>query len=158
MPGYGTQFDGPVQVGTRPQSSPTTPGINDYGNVLIEQDITLVAATGTAAVTESLYLPIGAKLVDVVVDNMVGWNSGTADVFSLGTSAGGTSFVSGVSLASTGRTRPTFTAAQLINMGSIAAPGELFGTVTQSGTAATTGSTVAHIIYEPTIQPFTGNT
>lgn len=158
MPGYGTQFDGPVQVGTRPQSSPTTPQINDYGNVVVEQDMTLVVATGTTEVSGTIYVPIGAKLLDVIVDNEVAWNSGTSDVFSLGTAAADTSYASGVSTASTGRVRPTFTATQLINMGSIVSPGELVGTVTQSGTAATTGSTVAHVIYAPTVQPYVGNT
>lgn len=158
MPGNGTNFEAPLLVGTRPQSSPTTPWINDYGSVLIEQDMTLAVATGTAAISGTIYVPIDSKLVDVIVDTQVAFNSGTSDVFSLGTVAAGTSYASGVSVAAAARVRPTFTAAQLINMGNVVAPGELVGTITQSGTAATTGSVVARVLYSPTAQPFTGNT
>jgi hypothetical protein len=159
MPGPGTSFEAPLLVGTRPQSSPTTPWINDFGSVVIEQDITLAVATGTGAVSGTIYVPTGSELLDVMVDTMVVFNSGTTDVLSLGTAAADTSYASGVNVHTpTGRQRPTFTAAQLINMGNVAAPGELVATITQGGTAATTGSVVARVLYTSTTQPFTGNT
>jgi hypothetical protein len=158
MPGPGTSFEAPLLVGTRPQSSPTTPWINDFGSVVIEQDTTLAVATGTTAVSGTLYVPTGSKILDVIVDTEVAFNSGATDVLSLGTAAADTSFASGVNVAAAGRLRPTFTAAQLINMGNVVAPGELVATITQGGTAATTGSVIARVLYSPTLQPFTGNT
>lgn len=154
----GTNFEAPLFVGTRPQSSPTTPWINDSGSVVIEQDITLVVATGTSAVSGTIYVPNGSELLDVMVDTMVAFNSGTTDVLSLGTAAADTSYASGVTVHATGRVRPTFTAAQLINMGNVAAPGELVATITQGGTAATTGSVVARVLYTSNAQTLTGNT
>lgn len=158
MPGNGTNIEAPLLVGTRPQSSPTTPWINDFGSAVVVQQMTLAVATGTAAVSGTLYVPIGCKLLDVLVDTQVAWNSGTSDVLSLGTAAADTSYASGVSVAATGRVRPTFSAAQLINMGNVVAPASLVATITQVGAAASTGSTVATVLYQPTVQPYTGNT
>jgi hypothetical protein len=158
MPGNGTNFEAPLLVGTRPQSSPTTPWINDYGSVVIEQDITLGVATGTAAVSGTIYVPVGSELLDVIVDTQVAFNSGTSDLLSLGTAVADTSYASGVTVRATGRVRPTFSAAQLINMGTVVAPGALVATIAQVGAAATTGSVVARVLYTSNAQTLTGNT
>jgi hypothetical protein len=159
MPGYGTNFTAPLLVGTRPQSSPTTPAINDYGSTVVAQQVTLVVATGTAAVTGTCYIPIGAAILDILVDTDTVWNSGTSDTLSVGTAAAGTQYASGVDVKTSAvRIRPTFTAAQLAAMQNVAAPAELFVTITQVGAAASTGKTVVSVLYMPTVQAFTGNT
>lgn len=159
MPGYGTRIEAPLKISTRPQSSPTTPSVDDTGMAICAQQIALAVATGTGAVTGSCYIPIGAQILDILVDTTTVWNSGTSDTLSVGTAAAGTQFASGVDVkTSAGRVRPTFTATQLTNMEGVAAPAELFATVTQVGTAATTGATLVTIIYMPTEQIYTGNT
>ena len=159
MPGNGTNFEAPLLVGTRPQSSPTTPQINDYGSAVLSQQVQLAVATGTGAVTGTCYLPIGSAILDILVDTTTVWNSGTSDTLSVGSAAAGTQYASGVDVkTSTGRVRPTFTAAQLAALQNIAAPAELFMTVTQVGTAATTGATTVTVIYAPTVQLYVGNT
>ena len=159
MPGYGTNIDGPLLIGTRPQSSATTPGVNDYGGAVCAQQIDLNVATGTGAVTASCYVPIGCAIIDIISDTLVVWNSGTSDTLSVGTAAGGTQYASGVDTkTAAGRTRPTFTAAQLTVGGTVAAPGQIFATITQVGAAATTGMTTVTILYLPVVQPFIGNT
>lgn len=159
MPGYGSNMEAPLLVGTRPQSTPTTPAVNDWGGVVCAQQIALAVATGTGAVTGTCYIPIGAQILDILVDTTTVWNSGTSDTLSVGTAAAGTQFASGVDVkTSAGRVRPTFTATQLTNMEGVAAPAEIFATVTQVGTAATTGATLVTILYLPTQQLYTGNT
>ncbi len=159
MPGYGSNIEAPLNIGTRPQSSPTTPSVNDWGQAVCAQQITLAVATGTAAVTGSCYIPIGAQMIDILVDTTTVWNSGTSDTLSVGTAAAGTQFASGVDVkTSTGRVRPTFTATQLGNMEGVASPAQVFATVTQVGTAATTGATLVTILYVPTLQVYIGNT
>jgi hypothetical protein len=159
MPGPGTNFEAPLLVGTRPQSSPTTPQINDYGSAVLEQDVTLAVGSGTVAVSGTVYIPIGSKLLDILVDTGTVWNSATSDTLSVGTAAADTTYASGVDVkTSSGRVRPTFTAAQLIAMGNVVAPAELVATITQVGAAATTGLTVARFLYAPTVQTGVGNT
>ena len=154
MPGPGSNF-GPITISTRPQSSPTTPNINDGGMAVCEQNVTL-AQNGTTAVSGTLYLPIGSVILDIIEDTTVAWNSGTA-VATVGTAAADTSFAPSTSVAAAGRVRPTFTAAELINMGSIASPAAVVATVTPTG-ATTAGSTNIKVLYAPTVQQFTGNT
>lgn len=159
MPGNGTNFEAPLLVGTRPQSSPTTPQINDYGSTVLAQQVQLAVATGTGAVTGTCFLPIGSAIVDILVDTTTVWNSGTSDTLSVGSAAAGTQYASGVDVkTAASRIRPTFTAAQLTNGQNVAAPAELFITVTQVGGAATTGLTTVTVLYMPTSQPFVGNT
>jgi hypothetical protein len=159
MPGPGTSFEAPLLVGTRPQSSPTTPGINDAGSAVLAQQIQLNVATGTTAVTGTAYIPIGANILDIIVDTTTAWNSATSDTLSVGTAAAGTQYASTVDVKTSAvRIRPTFTAAQLAALQTVDSPGQIFATVTQVGAAATTGATTVTILYQPTLQPFTGNT
>lgn len=156
MPGFGTNFDGPVFVGTRPQSSPTTPAINDYGPVQCMQRSTIVAA-GTATVSGTIYVPIGSVILDITEDTITAWNGGTVANATIGTSAGDVSFAGTTDVHTAGRFRPTFTATQLTNLGSVAAPGALIFSIAPAASAAA-GSTVFTIEYAPTAQPFTGST
>lgn len=159
MPGNGTNIEAPLLVGSRPQSTPTTPQISDFGSTVLAQQISLAVATGTGAVSGSVYLPIGSRIVDILVDTTTVWNSATSDTLSVGSAAAGTQFASGVDVKTSAvRVRPTFTAAQLAAMASVAAPTQIFATVTQVGAAATTGATTVTILYQPTLQPFVGNT
>ena len=88
MPGFGTNFNGPVFVGTRPQNSATTPAINDYWPVQCNVRGT-VFASGTLTVSGTAYLPIGSVIIDVTEDTLVAWNAGSA-VATVGTAAADT--------------------------------------------------------------------
>jgi hypothetical protein len=154
MPGPGTNFEAPLLVGTRPQSSPTTPQINDYGSAVLEQRVTLVA-NSTTAVTANLYLPIGSVILDITEDTTTAWSSGTA-VATVGTAAADTTYAPSTDVHAVGRARPAFTT-QLANMGNVVAPAEIFITVTPTGATAA-GQTVVTLTYAPTVQPFIGNT
>jgi hypothetical protein len=155
MPGPGTNFEAPLLVGTRPQSSPTTPQINDYGSAVLEQRVTLVA-NSTTAVTANLYLPIGSVLLDITEDTTTAWSSGTA-VATVGTAAADTTYAGSTDVHAAGRARPAFSPAQLLAMGNVVAPAEIFITVTPTG-ATSGGQTVITLEYAPTVQTGVGNT
>ena len=155
MPGFGTSFIGPVLVGTRPQTAINSPSINDFGNVTMMQRGTVVAA-GTTAVSGTIYVPVGAVVTGITEDTLVAWNAGSA-VATVGTAAADTSFCTSNTVTSTGRVRPTFSATNLINMGSIATPGQMVYTVTPSASCSA-GSTVFTIEYAPTVQQYIGAT
>lgn len=155
MPGFGTNIEAPLLVGTRPQSTPTTPQINDWGSAVIMQRATLIA-NSTTAQTANLYLPLGSVVLDVTEDTETAWSSGTA-VATVGTAAADTTYSGSTDVHAVGRVRPAFTATQLTNMGSVVAPGLLAITVTPTG-ATTGGKTVVTVSYAPTVQPYIGNT
>ena len=155
MPGNGTNFEAPVYVGTRPQSTPTTPWINDYGPVQCLARGTLTAA-GTATVSGTVYVPIGSVLIDVTEDTLTAWNGGTA-VATVGTAAADATYAGNTDVHATGRTRPAFTATQLLNMGSVVAPAALVFSIAP-GASSTLGATVFTFEYAPTQQTYIGNT
>ena len=97
-------------------------------------------------------MPPNSQITDIVPDTTVVWNSGTSDTFSAGITAGGTDYASGVSVASAGRTLPTYTATQLGNMSNIGTNTALVATVTPVGTAATTGKTIVTVKYVQNIE------
>lgn len=149
MAGPGTTFTGPVISGDKKYADGNGPA--NVGLCVLSQVATLTQ-NGTTAVSHQFVLPYGAQIVDILADTTTAWNSGTSDTLSVGTAAAGTQYASGVSTATTGRVRPTFTAAQLSAMSNIGANTSVYATVTPVGTAATTGSTTVTILYVQTVQ------
>ena len=147
-----THFSGPVQTGTKLEGETGGP---NFGNVLLTQS-TSITQNSTNAVSSTLYIPAGSRIVDIVVDVLTAFNSGTSATLSVGTAAAGTQYASGVDVkTATGRIRPTFTAAQLAAMNGvsvlgvsspIAAPGPVVVTVTPSG-ATSAGYVVVTVVY-----------
>jgi metal-dependent HD superfamily phosphatase/phosphodiesterase len=99
-------------------------------------------------VSSTLYIPVGSKLINIVVDVLTAFNSATSAVLSVGITAGGTEYASGVDVkTATGRITPTFTAAQLAAMSNVsvlgvAAPTPAPVVVTVTPTGATSAGYV----------------
>jgi hypothetical protein len=142
----GSDFIGPIYLGTRPQTSPTTPAINDFEPVQCAARITL-AANAANAVTNVLYIPIGSIIQDITLDTVTAWN-GTAAPLSIGVSAGDATYAGPTAIAALGRARPAFTGPQLAAMGNVVGPAALYITVAPTG-ANTTGLTYVTVEYTP---------
>lgn len=118
------------------------------GRVVAAQEFILVQ-NSTTAVTVSCVIPAGS-ILDVLADTTVAWNSATSATLTIGLAAAGTDIVSGVSTATAGRVRPTFSAAQLVAMRRPLSTGTettLFITITPVG-ATSAGTTRVTIIYD----------
>lgn len=153
MAGPGTTFSGPVMSGTKKDADGNGPANTGLCQLIQTGTIT---QNGAAAVTIQFVLPSNSIIHDVVVDTGVAWNAGTSATFTLGATAGGADYASGVSTAATGRTRPTFTAAQLTAMQNISNNTTVYATITPSGTAPTNGTTYVAIEYIQTVQLTSG--
>ena len=94
--------------------------------MLIDFDATLVQ-------NKTVYLPFGSQIVDVIVDELVAFNSATSATLSVGTTSGGTEYVSGVNVKTTGRKSNSYSAAQLAAMDNIGSNGTVVATVTSVG-------------------------
>lgn len=138
-----TTFSGPVRSGTLKTGEPNGPNL---GFAVLEQE-TSITQNSTTAVSSTLYIPAGSKIIDIIVDTLTAFNSASSAVLSVGTSAGGTQYASGVDVATAGRARPTFTAAQLAAMSNVsvlgvAAPTSASVVVTVTPTGATSAGYV----------------
>jgi len=145
-----THFTGPVASGDLQAGETYGP---NQGLATLSQFVGLTQ-NGTSSVSGTLYIPAGAQIVDFNIDVLTAWNSGTSATLSIGTSAAATTYVSGVSVASTGRKAITFTAAQLAAMSGVTLVGAasptlptVVVTVTPVGTAATTGYVEVTMLY-----------
>ena len=156
-------FSGPIKAGTNKY--------NTYANVgtTVLNQYTALTQNGTNAVSQTLYIPAGSRIVNILVDVNVVWNSGTSSTLSVGKTAAGTEYASGVDVkTATGRITPTFTATQLTNMlstpidvvatGTYDASSAVVITVTPVGTAATTGTVNVTVFYTQTDDRNTYNT
>ena len=99
-----------------------------------------IAQSSTDVVSATFYIPPGAIIIDIIFDILTQFDSGTSATGSVGITAGGTEFASGVNAKTGIRVRPTFTAAQLAAMAGmsvlgVAAPiaGTVVATITPDG-------------------------
>lgn len=148
-----TTFSGPVRAGTIKYNK-----YNNVGTAVVAQ----FSALATGALTSTVYVPAGSRIIDVAVDVTTVFNpSGTA-VLTIGKTSGGSEYVDGVDVKSaTGRIAPTLTAAQLTAMQNTSAQGAdissavtgtvvtspLYIKITEGGTAGTTGAASVTILY-----------
>lgn len=115
-----TTFSGPVRSGTLKTGETNGPNL---GYAVLQQE-TSITQNSTSAVSSTLYIPAGAKIVNILVDVLTAFNSATSAVLSVGKTAGGTEYASGVDVkTATGRITPTFTAAQLAAMSNVSVLG-----------------------------------
>lgn len=139
-----TTFSGPVRSGTLQRGQTNGPNI---GYAVLQQ-ATSITQNSTNAVSSTLYIPAGARILNILVDVLTAFDSATSAVLSVGTAAGGTQYASGVDVkTATGRIAPTFTAAQLAAMDNVtvlgvAAPTTAPVVVTVTPTGATTAGYV----------------
>lgn len=144
----------PLALGT---GSPTGSGAGgNYGYVVEKQSVVLTHNT-TNAVSGTIYLPYAAgpaqpsgahycQIIHIFFDTTTAWNSATSDTGSVGKTAGGTEFASGVDTkTAASRIEPTYTGTQLTNMQNVG-QGTIVATITPVG-SATAGSTTVTVLY-----------
>lgn len=121
-----TTFSGPVRSGTLKAGETNGPNL---GLARLEQFSTL-NYNATLTSTSTLYIPAGSRIVSFLIDVLTAFNSATSATLTIGSTAGGSQYVSGVDVkAATGRIAITYTAAQLAAMAGLTVTG---------GAAATT--------------------
>ena len=123
-----THFSGPVVSGTLQQGE--TDGPNQGFSVLSQS--TSITQNSTTAVSSTLYIPAGSRIVDFNIDVLTAYNSATSATLTIGTAAAGTQYVGSIDAKTAGRAAITYSAAQLAAMNG----------VTVTGTAAATTAPV----------------
>lgn len=139
-----TSFSGPVSTFTQKRDG-STGGYTDRGYATMSQ-VATITQNSTNAVSQTLYLPQGSQIVDIIVDVLVAFDSATSATLTAGTAAAGTQYASGVNAKTAGRVRPTFSAAQLAAMDNIGTTPQVVFTVTPVG-ATTAGSVLVTVLY-----------
>lgn len=146
-----TNFSGPLSVG--PQQFTTFAGTSpNIGYPILQQPFTnavAVSTTTTAAVTNNyqVNLPQSAQISNFQIDVVTAWDSNTSATLKIGTTSGGTDFVSSIDLKTqTGRISLSPTTAQLNLWKNIGTNTAIVATVVSTGTA-TTGTAYIQVHY-----------
>ena len=140
-----TTFSGPLQTGDRPAGYS---GGSNLGFVVLSQTM-LINFDTTLVQSGTVNLPYNSQILDIVCDVLTQYNSATSATLTVGTTAGGTTYASGVNAKTAARTTPTFTAAQLTSMASTGSTGPVVATVTSVG-QPTAGQVRVTILYVQT--------
>lgn len=119
-----THFSGPVVSGDLQTGETYGP---NQGFAVLSQS-TSITQNSTTAVSSTLYIPAGARIVDFYIDVLTAYNSATSATLTIGTAAAGTQYVGSIDAKTAGRAAITYSAAQLAAMNG----------VTVTGTAAAT--------------------
>ena len=136
----GTYMTGPFQTGTGLDNTGT-----DTGNVVLSQS-SVITYDATLVQSATFKVPANSQLVDIIVDELTAFNSATSATFSAGITAGGTEYVSGVNVKTTGRKSNSYSATQLGNMASVGSNTSVIATVTSVG-QPTAGSARITLLY-----------
>lgn len=136
-----------MQGALKSGSNPSEYG-SDVGYAVFSKQITLQAAT-VAAVNGTITLPVGAQIVDILVDSTVAWTATGAVTFTAGTAAAGTQYVTSIDLKTVTRGSITFTAAQLAAMNNIGSNTSFVCTATTASGQNATGTTIVTVLYAP---------
>lgn len=130
-----TYFTGPLEVGTA-ASTDTTAG---KGRVVLSQTALInFSATGTTNVDATFTLPASSQIVNFFVDTLTAWDSATSASLTIGSTAGGTEYFTGVDVKTNGRETASNSAAQLAAMDDIGTNTTVYVRVAQTG-ATTAG-------------------
>ena len=144
-----THLSGPLITGDLQQGATNGP---NQGPVALTQS-TSITQNSTTAVSSTLYIPAGARILGFFIDVLTAYDSATSATLSIGTAAAGTQFVGSVNAKTAGRAAPTYTAAQLAAMAGVsivgvaaAIAGPVVVTITPVG-ATTAGYVVVTVQY-----------
>jgi len=144
-----THFSGPVVSGTLQQGETNGP---NQGFAVLTQS-TSITQNSTTAVSSTLYIPAGSRIVDFNIDVLTAYNSATSATLTIGTAAAGTQYVGSIDAKTAGRAAPTYTAAQLAAMNGVSVLGvaapttaPVVVTVTPVG-ATSAGYVVVTVLY-----------
>lgn len=135
-----TYLTGPFQTGTGLDNTG-----QDTGNVVLSQSA-VITYDATLVQSTTFKVPANSQLVDIIVDELTAYNSATSATFSAGITAGGTEYVSGVNVKTTGRKSNSYSATQLGNMASVGNNTSVIATVTSVG-QPTAGSARVTLLY-----------
>lgn len=119
-----THFSGPVVSGDLQTGETYGP---NQGFAVLSQS-TSITQNSTTAVSSTLYIPAGARIVDFYINVLTAYDSATSATLTIGTAAAGTQYVGSIDAKTAGRAAITYSAAQLAAMNG----------VTVTGTAAAT--------------------
>jgi len=140
-----TTWSGPLASGDK--NAGVTGGPN-IGLAVLSQTA-VITYDATLVQNATFYLPTNSQIVDIIVDELVAFNSATSATFSAGITSGGTEYVSGVNVKTTGRKSNSYSAAQLAAMDDIDTNTTLVATVTSVG-QPTAGSARVTLLYVQT--------
>lgn len=124
-----TTWSGPLASGPRGPGYGTS---TDIGLVVLSQT-TLITYDATLVQSKTINLPENSQIVNIFCDVLTAYNSATSATLSVGITAGGTEYASGVNAKTAGRTIPTFSAAQLAAMADTSTNKNAVATVTSVG-------------------------
>ena len=138
-------FSGPVLSGTVRDGQ-----YRNVGNSVQLQTAT-IAQNSTNAVSATYYMPATSQMIRITVDVLTAFDSATTAVLTVGTTAGGTQYITTIDVKVAGRASYTFTAAQLLAMSSTAQDNTATAaagapTSTVVATVTPTGATTAGLV------------
>jgi hypothetical protein len=139
-----TAFSGPLATFTR-EPDGSASGYSDLGLCVLAQSAT-ITQDSTTAVSATVYLPENAQILSFNIDVTTAYDSATSATLTIGQSAAGTDYVSGVDAKTAGRASAAYTATQLGNMTNIGAHAAVVATVTPVG-ATTAGAVTVTVLY-----------
>ena len=121
----------------------------DGGYVVVSQTSTVTTSAAGDATSISFTIPASAQLLNFLVDMVTIPSFGTATTVpaTIGTTAGGSQYLTIADASLTGRTTPVFTAAQLTAMSNIGTNQTVVFTIDPNGTIATPGVFRLTVVY-----------
>lgn len=135
-----TYMTGPLQTGTGLDNTGA-----DTGTGVLSQTA-VVGFDATLVQNATFSVPNGAQIVDFYIDALTAYDSATSATLSVGTASGGTQYVSGINVKTTGRKSNGFSAAQLSAMANVNSNTSVVATVTSVG-QPTAGSVRVTLVY-----------
>lgn len=135
-----TYLTGPLELGT---------GLDNTGadtGYVVQSQTALIGFDATLVQNATFTLPAGAQIVDFYVDVLTAYDSATSATLSAGVTSGGTGYLSGINVKTTGRKSNAFSAAQLAAIDDIGTSTSLVATVTSVG-QPTAGSVRVTVLY-----------
>ena len=124
-----TTWSGPLASGTRDDGFGTSV---DIGLAVLSQTV-LINFDATLVQSGTVNIPQDSQIVDILVDVLTAYNSATSATLTVGIAAAGTEYAGSVDAKTAGRTRPTFSAAQLAAMDDTDTNTAVVATVTSVG-------------------------
>lgn len=124
-----TTWSGPLASGDRNAGESGGPNI---GLVALSQTA-IINFDATLVQNVTFNIPAGSQITDFYGDVLTAFDSATSATMSIGTSSGGTQYVSGVNVKIAGRRAKAYTGAQLAAMGNVGNNRTVVATVTSVG-------------------------
>ena len=135
-----TYLTGPLELGT---------GLDNTGadtGYVVQSQTALIGFDATLVQNATFALPANAQIIDFYVDALTAYDSATSATLSAGITSGGTEYLNGINVKTTGRKSNAFSAAQLAAIDDIGTGTALVATVTSVGQPAA-GSVRVTVLY-----------